>query len=222
MKKIISMFFILLLVSGCDKANTLKPVQPVKNQIIKSDDNHSVKLNDNLTGQSNNSKLGRPNNSQNTKINEQKHHLGSTVACTVFGLVITASIGLSIYVAAFCHYPVILFRRLVLPGISSYTIEDIMLGRLISSDVNLLTPKELSCLKNPYLDERLYSFLWNTYRTRCSHSADLVRPLEGNSYTDVLIMLDEFNKEIVYRRECLENEKNNINVSHTIAGLRLR
>jgi hypothetical protein len=51
------MFLILSLVSGCDKANTLKPIQPVKNQIIKSDD----------------SQVSQPNNNQNIKTNLQKN-----------------------------------------------------------------------------------------------------------------------------------------------------
>ncbi|MDR0800886.1 MAG: hypothetical protein LBN01_05150 [Endomicrobium sp.] len=206
MKKIILMFLILLLVSGCDKANTLKPIQPVKNQIIQSDDNQ--------VSQPNNNQAVQLNNNQNTETNKQTHYLtGSTVAYIVGGVVILALVGYAVY----RHYhsvPVNSSNPLKLQAGRLYTIDDILYGCLIPSDVNLFTEQE--CLSLNFLnnlvhpEQRVYAFLsevcsirYNRYlRYHCS--SDLPEFFTGNHNTDICIMLNEFNKEVAYRRSLAE------------------
>ncbi|MDR0800774.1 MAG: hypothetical protein LBN01_04575 [Endomicrobium sp.] len=183
----------------------MKSIQPANNQIIQSNGNHSVKLNNNLTGQSNNSQVGQPNDSQNTETNEQKHYLtGSTVVCIAGGLVAIVLLALAGY-AVYRHYHV-LPNPLELQAGRLYTVEDILNSRLISSDVNLLTNQERFSLNYSHPQQRVYAFLSDVYSTRYKrysrhyHLSDSVALLRNDRDTNIWIMLNEFNKEMVYRR----------------------
>jgi hypothetical protein len=212
MKKIILVFLILSLVSGCDKANTLKPIQLVKNQIVQSDDDQ--------VSQSNNNQAVQLNNNQNTETNKQEYYsTSSIVAHMVGGAVIAVVLVLAGYVV-YRHYRPVLN---VVPANSVrempsllelrlgkfYTIDDIMMERLHPLDVKVLTLFEFW----HYRTERppslcfykAFDFLLSVYSARRKRlrriSGNLVPLLPRDDYDgQVRIMLGEFHQALADRR----------------------
>jgi hypothetical protein len=221
MKKIISMFLILSLISGCDKANTLKPIQPVKNQIIQSDDSQ--------VSQSNNNQAVQLNNNQNTETNKQTHYsTGSTVAYIVGGVIVLALAGYAIYrcyhsVPAKAPYepkPKEEERKVMSPqeiaeeerqrkiAADHNTFGGGVLPRDFSSeDISLFTEEERKILAERQecsWYQKNYDLLLFIYARRCRRDdvfpilTSINCPICGSEKTRAL--LDEYQKEMVFRR----------------------